>query len=106
MIIDCHGHYTTEPKVLLAFGKLQVDAMGTNAPRPAKASLNISDDEIRQSIEGAQLDPEPRHYVDDTKRYVDALPISTQDKQKIFEGNARRVFPRLAPRLVAQDSAR
>jgi len=39
MIIDCHGHYTTEPKALQAF--------------------------------------------------------SAEDKQKIVEGNARRVFPPL-----------
>jgi 4-oxalmesaconate hydratase len=42
------------------------------------------------------IDPETGQYFDDTKRYVDALTISAEDKQKIFEGNARRVFPRLA----------
>jgi len=41
------------------------------------------------------IDPETGHYFDDTKRYVDALPISAADKHKIFELNARRVFPRL-----------
>jgi 4-oxalmesaconate hydratase len=55
MIIDCHGHYTTEPKALQAFRKQQVDAAATPAQRPSKISLIISDDEIRQSIEGAQL---------------------------------------------------
>ncbi len=33
--------------------------------------------------------------LDDTKRYIDALSISDADKRRIFEGNARRVFPRL-----------
>jgi len=41
------------------------------------------------------VDPETGHYYDDTKRYVDALTLGANDKQKIFEGNARRVFSRL-----------
>ncbi len=41
------------------------------------------------------IDPETGHYFDDTKRFVDALALSDEDKQKIFELNARRVFPRL-----------
>ncbi|MFM5914962.1 MAG: amidohydrolase, partial [Chakrabartia godavariana] len=35
------------------------------------------------------------NYFDDTKRYVDALDISDAERHAIFEGNARRVFPRL-----------
>ena len=38
MIIDCHGHYTTEPKALQAFRKQQVDAAATPAQRPATTS--------------------------------------------------------------------
>jgi len=41
------------------------------------------------------IDPETGHYFDDTRRYVDALAIPAADKAKIFEGNARRVYPRL-----------
>ncbi len=41
------------------------------------------------------IDPQTGQYFDDTKRYVDNLSISIADKQKIFEGNARRVYPRL-----------
>jgi 4-oxalmesaconate hydratase len=41
------------------------------------------------------VDPETGHYYDDTKRYVDALTLGAADKQKIFEGNARRVYSRL-----------
>jgi 4-oxalmesaconate hydratase len=41
------------------------------------------------------IDPETGNYYDDTKRYVDGAAISAADKQKIFEGNARKVFPRL-----------
>jgi 4-oxalmesaconate hydratase len=45
------------------------------------------------------IDPETGHDFDDTKRYIDALPISDEDRQKIYEGNARRVYPRLDARL-------
>src|SRR6266478_5791220 len=45
------------------------------------------------------IDPETGQYFDDTKRYVDALGLSDADRHKIFEGNARRVFPRLDARL-------
>ena len=55
MIIDCHGHYTTEPKGLFEYRKQQVAAVDDPSRRPAKASLRISDDEIRESIESAQL---------------------------------------------------
>jgi 4-oxalmesaconate hydratase len=41
------------------------------------------------------VDPETGHYYDDTKRYIDASALSAGDKQKIFEGNIRRVFPRM-----------
>jgi len=41
------------------------------------------------------IDPTTGHYYDDTKRYVDALSLGAADKRKIYEGNARRVFPRL-----------
>jgi 4-oxalmesaconate hydratase len=41
------------------------------------------------------VDPETGHYYDDTKRYIDGSTLSAKDKQKIFEGNIRKVFPRL-----------
>ncbi|MCA8887681.1 MAG: amidohydrolase [Parvularculaceae bacterium] len=41
------------------------------------------------------VDPQTGYYFDDTKRYVDNLNIPDADKQKVFEGNARRVYPRL-----------
>jgi len=42
------------------------------------------------------IDPESGHYYDDTKRYIDNnTRLSTEDRQKIFEGNARKVFSRL-----------
>jgi 4-oxalmesaconate hydratase len=45
------------------------------------------------------IDPETGQYFDDTKRYIDALPLNVADKQRIFEGNARRVYPRLDMQL-------
>jgi 4-oxalmesaconate hydratase len=42
------------------------------------------------------IDPETGHHYDDTRRYVDAIESLTEaDRKKIFEGNARRVYPRL-----------
>jgi 4-oxalmesaconate hydratase len=41
------------------------------------------------------IDPTTGFYFDDTKRYIDALDISDHEKHMIFEGNARRVYPRL-----------
>ncbi len=46
------------------------------------------------------IDPETGHYFDDTKRYIDHLTISAADKRKVFELNARRVYPRLDEILV------
>ena len=48
------------------------------------------------------IDPETGHYFDDTKRYIDALAISREDKHRIFELNARRVYPRLDALLKAR----
>ncbi len=45
-------------------------------------------------------DPNTGHYFDDTKRYLDACAaLDDQDRRKIFETNARRVYPRLDARL-------
>jgi 4-oxalmesaconate hydratase len=41
------------------------------------------------------VDPETGHNFDDTKRYIDALDLSDEDRHKVFEGNARSVYPRL-----------
>jgi 4-oxalmesaconate hydratase len=42
------------------------------------------------------VDPNTGHYYDDTKKYVDQVKsLSEADRYKIFEGNARRVYPRL-----------
>jgi len=42
------------------------------------------------------IDPETGHNYDDTKRYIEAtLNLSEADRYKVYEGNARRVYPRL-----------
>jgi 4-oxalmesaconate hydratase len=51
MIIDIHGHYTTAPAGLWAYRASQIAQLGN----PVKGKPNISDDEIRESIENGQL---------------------------------------------------
>lgn len=51
MIIDCHGHYTTSPAQHEGWRKEQIDAKGN----PGTDAPVITDDEIRESIEGTQL---------------------------------------------------
>jgi 4-oxalmesaconate hydratase len=48
------------------------------------------------------IDPETGHFFDDTKRYIDHLGLSDSDRYKVYEGNARRVFPRLDAALKAR----
>jgi 4-oxalmesaconate hydratase len=49
------------------------------------------------------IDPESGHAFDDTRRYVEALPLSPADKEKIFSGNAKRVYPGLAQVLARRE---
>jgi len=49
------------------------------------------------------IDPETGHHYDDTRRYVDQVKsLSDSDRKKIFEGNARRAYPRLDRQLKAK----
>ena len=48
------------------------------------------------------IDPTTGHYFDDTKRYVDALELDDEDRDKVYSANARRVYPRLERLLVKQ----
>jgi 4-oxalmesaconate hydratase len=48
------------------------------------------------------IDPETGFHFDDTKRYVDKLGLSETDERKVFESNARRVYPRLDAVLQAR----
>lgn len=47
--------------------------------------------------------PETGQYWDDTKLYVDALNLPGDKAKKIFELNARKVYPRLDARLKSQN---
>jgi len=55
MIIDCHGHYTTAPKELEAYRQRQIAGLSDPSHVPARGTLHISDDQIRESLEKAQL---------------------------------------------------
>jgi 4-oxalmesaconate hydratase len=48
------------------------------------------------------IDPQTGHHFDDTRRYVEALDLSPHDRAAVFEGNARRVYPRLDAALDAR----
>jgi 4-oxalmesaconate hydratase len=50
--------------------------------------------EMKGAVPG--IDPETGHYFDDTKRYIDQVTtLDETSRYKIFEGNARKVYPRL-----------
>jgi 4-oxalmesaconate hydratase len=50
------------------------------------------------------VDPETGFHYDDTRRYVEKAALGAEDRQKIYEGNARRVYPRLEAALAARGS--
>ena len=52
MIIDIHGHYTTEPEPLHRF---RAALLRGESPSAAVLSDQVSDEELRQSVEGHQL---------------------------------------------------
>jgi 4-oxalmesaconate hydratase len=54
MIIDCHGHYTTVPAEMETYRKQQISDV-ENARPLHMGTVPISDDQIRESLEGAQL---------------------------------------------------
>jgi 4-oxalmesaconate hydratase len=41
------------------------------------------------------IDQRTGHHYDDTRRYIDAATITDADRAKIYEANARRIYPRL-----------
>lgn len=48
------------------------------------------------------IDPRTGHHYDDTKRYVEAAALSDTQRRQIYEGNVRRVYPRLHAALQAR----
>lgn len=78
MIVDCHG-------IELLLKVIPADNI-VFAP------------EMVGAVRG--VDPETGQYFDDTKRYVDSIDwLSAEDRRKIYEDNARKVYPRAAARL-------
>jgi 4-oxalmesaconate hydratase len=56
MIIDCHGHYTTAPTELGEYRNRQkADLKKDPQHQAVKGVIAISDDQLRESVEGAQL---------------------------------------------------
>ncbi|MDG1409162.1 MAG: amidohydrolase family protein [Acidimicrobiales bacterium] len=56
MIIDCHGHYTTTPPPVGEWRESQTAAVEADPHHVGeKGELRVSDDAIRESLEGAQL---------------------------------------------------
>jgi 4-oxalmesaconate hydratase len=54
--------------------------------------------EIYGAVKG--VDPDTGYNYDDTKRYIDAVDsVSAADREKIYEKNAYRVYPRIKQRL-------
>jgi 4-oxalmesaconate hydratase len=49
-------------------------------------------------------DPNTGEYFDDTKRYVDAVQLSEADRTMVYEGTARRVYPRLDAQLKGRSA--
>ncbi|MGH7709515.1 MAG: amidohydrolase family protein, partial [Vulcanimicrobiaceae bacterium] len=64
MIIDCHGHYTTEPQALHDFRARQIAAIKDGTRLPSRTSLDICDQDIRAGIEGAQLKMQRERCID------------------------------------------
>jgi 4-oxalmesaconate hydratase len=55
MIIDCHGHYTTAPRELESFRQRQIADLTASLKIESHGTVDISDEQIRESLENAQL---------------------------------------------------
>ena len=82
MIIDWHGHHTTALPAHTAWREAQRSAFGGGPEQPPYPA--VSDDELRRR-----------------PRYVDVLDLKPADRDKVYEGKARRVYPRLDAALTA-----
>jgi len=64
MIIDIHGHYTTAPQPLKDYRAAQIDSLKSPLADAFDAKIEISDDQIRESLEKAQLKTQRERKVD------------------------------------------
>ena len=51
MIIDIHGHYTTEPPALHTFRDKQLAGLADSARKPTSTDLGISDEVLVKSVQ-------------------------------------------------------
>ncbi|SDZ60276.1 4-oxalomesaconate hydratase [Asanoa ishikariensis] len=72
-----------QPGIDLLFGVVPVDNI-------------LFGSEVLGAVRG--IDPRTGHHFDDTRRYVDALHLDADDRSKVYERNAYRVYPRLSRR--------
>jgi 4-oxalmesaconate hydratase len=97
MIIDCHGHYTTAPRPLGDFRQKQIAALDdVAAPPPDPASMRISDDEIRESLESNQLRIQAERGVDMTI----FSPIAGHMAHHIGDAQVSRIWTELCNDLI------
>ena len=73
-----------QPGIDLLFGVVDVDNI-------------LFGSEMVGAVRG--IDPTTGFSFDDTKRYVDAVPLTEEQRRQVFSGNARRVYPRLDAEL-------
>jgi 4-oxalmesaconate hydratase len=60
--------------------------------------------EIIGAVKG--VDPETGHHYDDTRRYIEAIEgVTPERREKIFSGNALKVYPRLKAHLAKHGAA-
>jgi 4-oxalmesaconate hydratase len=50
-VIDIHGHFTTVPQAVRDFRQKQLAAVRDPSQAPSRAMLNVSDDQIRESVQ-------------------------------------------------------
>jgi 4-oxalmesaconate hydratase len=55
MIIDCHGHYTTAPQELQVWRDRQLAGMADGNRKLTSAAPDISDEQLKNTVEGKQL---------------------------------------------------
>ncbi len=48
------------------------------------------------------IDPRTGHHYDDTRRYIEAAALTAEQRNRIYQANARRVYPRLHAALEAR----
>ncbi|MER7273840.1 amidohydrolase family protein [Dactylosporangium sp. NPDC000244] len=78
-----------QPGIDLLFGVVDVDNI-------------LFGSEMVGAVRG--IDPQTGHHFDDTRRYVDTLGLSADDRRKVYEANARRVYPRLDAALLRRQA--